>query len=517
MGLQHRRWTSNFAWRCWSTVQRGCSSSENLQREDVTPLEEAAGYQALIDEHNETAERIAEQVGKSRSYVYGRLKLLELCPQVRRSLEAGDVDAEAALLIARLRLPKLQEKALNAIKGRYLNLEDGGKESFRRIRSLLNEHFTLTLKNAPFPIEDEMLVPLAGNCVRCVKRSANAPEYEDLASAKETDDRWRHRNKGPDVCTDPECFASKKAAQQLRDAEALRLKGETVIGGAKARQLVDAQGHVKGGFIALKDVKADLQAAVKKAKAEGTPAPQVVTIQNPRDGKTFKAVTFTDLQAAGVDVNVPPSTHRGVNAADQARQAKERAEREKKAEAETTVRHVVLDRTLEAMRTQPRTVVELLWMAMKCFNGTDWDARDALAKRHGVKHADQLEKHLGQWSADRLALFAVECLLIEDATVQSYELDRNKGERLFQSAKHYGVDVASIRAGASALITPPSAARAAKGAGGKAKAGAGARKAIAHAAADAGQLLLEEPGSAGHEQTDDGGCAAERATEEASS
>lgn len=55
---------------------------ENLQREDVSPLEEAGGYRLLIQQFGHTAEAIAAKIGKSRSHVFGRLKLMDLCPEV---------------------------------------------------------------------------------------------------------------------------------------------------------------------------------------------------------------------------------------------------------------------------------------------------------------------------------------------------------------------------------------------------------------------------------------------------
>ena len=51
---------------------------ENVQREALHPLEEAAGYRALMDDHAYTAEALAEKVGKSREYIFARLKLLDL-------------------------------------------------------------------------------------------------------------------------------------------------------------------------------------------------------------------------------------------------------------------------------------------------------------------------------------------------------------------------------------------------------------------------------------------------------
>jgi ParB/RepB/Spo0J family partition protein len=78
---------------------RPAQISENLQRQDVHPIEEAEGYQALIDDTSgparHTADTIAEQFGKSRSYVYGRLKLLQASAR-HYGVEAAPTPALAA-------------------------------------------------------------------------------------------------------------------------------------------------------------------------------------------------------------------------------------------------------------------------------------------------------------------------------------------------------------------------------------------------------------------------------------
>lgn len=66
---------------------------ENLQREDLNPIEEAAAYEALIDRYALTQEQVAEQVGKSRSAVANALRLLELPEGVRNLLLAGQLTA----------------------------------------------------------------------------------------------------------------------------------------------------------------------------------------------------------------------------------------------------------------------------------------------------------------------------------------------------------------------------------------------------------------------------------------
>ena len=66
---------------------------ENVQRSDLTPLEEAQGYQRLIDEYEHTQEDIAQVVGKSRSHIANTLRLLSLPPVARDHLEAGRLTA----------------------------------------------------------------------------------------------------------------------------------------------------------------------------------------------------------------------------------------------------------------------------------------------------------------------------------------------------------------------------------------------------------------------------------------
>ena len=64
---------------------------ENLQREDLTPIEEAYAFQTLQEEFGLTQEEIARRVGKSRSQVANTLRLLALDPQVQRMVDAGEL------------------------------------------------------------------------------------------------------------------------------------------------------------------------------------------------------------------------------------------------------------------------------------------------------------------------------------------------------------------------------------------------------------------------------------------
>ncbi len=72
---------------------------ENVQRTDLNPLEEAAGYVALMEQCNHTQDEVAQIVGKSRPYVANMVRLLKLAPQVQTLVRAGKLSAGHARLL----------------------------------------------------------------------------------------------------------------------------------------------------------------------------------------------------------------------------------------------------------------------------------------------------------------------------------------------------------------------------------------------------------------------------------
>jgi ParB family chromosome partitioning protein len=72
---------------------------ENVQRTDLNPLEEAAGYQALVSEYDHNHEDIAKMVGKSRSHVSNTMRLLKLPDSVKAYINAGKISAGAARML----------------------------------------------------------------------------------------------------------------------------------------------------------------------------------------------------------------------------------------------------------------------------------------------------------------------------------------------------------------------------------------------------------------------------------
>ena len=87
---------------------------ENLQREDLDPIEEAMGYQTLTKQYHMTQEEAAQRVGKSRSAVTNALRLLDLEPSVQKKLQEKALTAGHARALIPLP-PALQVRAANAI------------------------------------------------------------------------------------------------------------------------------------------------------------------------------------------------------------------------------------------------------------------------------------------------------------------------------------------------------------------------------------------------------------------
>ena len=88
---------------------------ENLQRQDLNPVEEALGYQSLMEEYGLTQEDAAKRVGKSRPAVANALRLLGLCPDVLELLRRDDLTAGHARAILTLKTDKQQIDAAKKI------------------------------------------------------------------------------------------------------------------------------------------------------------------------------------------------------------------------------------------------------------------------------------------------------------------------------------------------------------------------------------------------------------------
>jgi ParB family transcriptional regulator, chromosome partitioning protein len=206
---------------------------ENLQRRDVHPLDEAQGFAALIrlEEPKYTIEMIGAKCGKNPAYVAARLRLTELAAPVAEAFAKDQIGVGHALLLAKLQ-PVQQEEALAACyKEQYSNGTGEPKRILLPVRHLqqwIEHNILLELAAAPFSKRDAALVPEAGSCVDCPKRTGhNVLLFEGIAP--------QH-----DSCSDPKCWAMKvdEHVKQTIAAKPKLVQISTAYGAAKANSPV---------------------------------------------------------------------------------------------------------------------------------------------------------------------------------------------------------------------------------------------------------------------------------------
>ncbi|MEI6317447.1 MAG: ParB/RepB/Spo0J family partition protein [Pseudomonadota bacterium] len=271
---------------------------ENLQRDDLSPLEEALGYERLQREYGHAVDIIAERIGKSSAYVYKKLRLTGLQQDGRDALSRGQISESVALLVARIPA-KLQTKAVKALTEEDYR-RDAKTESmpFRQAHQLVKQQFTTDLRQAKWSLDDDTLVASAGACSACPKMAKNSPdEYPDI-----TDGR---------TCMDPTCFGEKRAAHE-RQLEAVALeKADVKLKAGAARAALDYQGKLRpeSGLVKLTDKpEGSTKTWNQLAKSAGVEVETIAVIDKER-GKVLVAAKGDQLaqalKEAGVKVKAP--------------------------------------------------------------------------------------------------------------------------------------------------------------------------------------------------------------------
>jgi len=260
---------------------------ENLQREDLAPMDEANGYLRLVSEFRQTVDEIAERVGKSKAYVYAKLKLCALNDSARMALQLGQITESIGVLIARIPDP-LQDKAVKALTEEdYRRDVKTESMSFRQAARLLRERFTTDLRKAGWSLDDQTLVDDIGACNQCPKMAKNNPdEYPDI-----TDGR---------TCMDPTCFAEKRAAYERKlEAQALQ-KADTKLKPSQVREVLDCTGHVRpsSGLVVLNQKpEGSTKTWNQLAKSAGVEIETIAIVDKER-GKVLVAARGEQLREA---------------------------------------------------------------------------------------------------------------------------------------------------------------------------------------------------------------------------
>ena len=168
---------------------------ENLQRADLHFMDEAAGFEKLMA-GGLTAEQVGERVGKPAVYVFQRANLNKLIPKWEAAAYKGTLRLGGALYLARLTAAVQQTIFKECKEGRQ---GEEGEFSVGRIKRIIETEILRRLDKAPFDVNSGELLPEAGACLTCPKRTGASPLlFPEIKEA--------------DVCTDSACFEKKTAA-----------------------------------------------------------------------------------------------------------------------------------------------------------------------------------------------------------------------------------------------------------------------------------------------------------------
>jgi len=190
--------------------------AENLQRQDLHPLEEAATIQQAFD-RGYNVKAVAARLGKSVPYITRRASLSRLSPIWRDEVLQPNSKA-SRLSVAHLelvaRLP--EETQVVLAENSFCRVFARGFPTVDELRRLIDGGLH-TLKAVPWALEDETLDPKAGSCVTCPKRSGMHPVLFDAEDAPQDG-----KVSKSDRCLDPACFERKHAAFLGRRESELR-------------------------------------------------------------------------------------------------------------------------------------------------------------------------------------------------------------------------------------------------------------------------------------------------------
>jgi ParB/RepB/Spo0J family partition protein len=399
---------------------------ENLHREGLHELEEAEGYEILMQQHHYDIEQLCAKVGRSRAYVYTRVKLLALDKKSREAFYVGKLTAATALLLARIPVPALQQEALKAITATW----NGQPLPFKDAQRHIQDRYMTRLKDAPFDAKAADLVPGAGPCGACPKLTGNQPElFGDIKSA--------------DVCTDPVCYAGKRTAWGERLRAQAEARGRTVLTGKEAKRIAPhgVNSNLQGGYVSLDQLCYDDEKGRTYRQLLGKEFKSETLIADPESGRVVEVIKLSEhgeaLKVRGIRAELPK---RG-NDSERARQ--------QAARAETLFR----ERVFSAIRVKtPGTIAaaDLRLVAQALWQMAGNDSRVRLAKLWDWAGKSNVSEEVHRCDAKILTLteeelrrFVLDCALISEIRANSY--DNRKPVKLLETAKRLRINTDEVR------------------------------------------------------------------------
>lgn len=336
---------------------------ENLQREDLDPIEEGRGLRQMMTDFGYTLPDLLAQLGKSKSHLYARIKLGSLCDLAVAFYRKGAFSESVAIRIARLPSAELQERFLA-----YADLmQDGdGPDDWdpekcddltdREAARIIEQRFMKELKGAPFDPKDAALVPvvldaggdrvLGGACTDCPLRAGNQPDFDPKRGRA-------------DICLNPSCYRAKAEATfeqksaKHEEAGGAVLRGDGDLKGIKLDQVFGRYGVSYNS--PLKPSDGEIFGALPLPGSKGKKAPSLreladhfkipaVLALDPHTGETLKLYPQQAVMAAAAKAGLVKKESSGYDSY----QAQQKREQEKR-RREQAIRAAQLAALLEAV------------------------------------------------------------------------------------------------------------------------------------------------------------------------
>jgi ParB/RepB/Spo0J family partition protein len=406
---------------------------ENQQRQDVHPIEEAAGYAGLRDTHKMAVPDIAKQIGMSVAHVYARLKLDALDGPCRKAFLDNRITAGHAILIARL-----SPTAQGTVYKKYLfHRDDDAPVSVRALQQSIATRLQHKISKARFKADEAIgKLPL---CVECPYNSDNQPGHPD---------------NGKGICGDAACWSAKLDGVVQAKRETAEAEGEPLVA-------IHDGYWSNDGVIGKQDYE-----VVRSQDAEAKKAKRAIVVEGDDRGKLAWIVKKGSAAPGAKKPDTPEDIQR---------KAEERENRAINAARKDALRDI----SITLYNSDPKVVTGKVQQALMAqlaegmfHSDFTMVERDAAAARHELVKPDEkgrfkvkqgegdtlLSRHLKGLEPDQLLGFCVE------AIIQRYVKGSPWGQpdRLANVGKLLGVNVKDYEKAALAELKEKTDAKAAR-------------------------------------------------------
>ena len=162
---------------------------ENLQREDLNPIEEAEAYQKLIEEYSITQEEVAKIVGKSRAAIANSVRLLTLTDEIKDMLTDGRLTSGHARTLITITDPNRQNELANTIAERKLSVRESEKlaASEGKPKRKTEKRKVMTKESIEITELEEKLMAVYGTKINLVKAKEKGKIIFEFYSKDELD------------------------------------------------------------------------------------------------------------------------------------------------------------------------------------------------------------------------------------------------------------------------------------------------------------------------------------------